>query len=597
MINLADTKALKLLCLSWVLLINPQPSLADNSLLLHQHSSAQHSSNVSSEAADRLLDAAIQQYEQRQYLEAIALYEKTFKIQEQLSDQTHAGQTRLGRTLYGMGLSYFGLARYAEALTFLNQARSIFQTLQRLDREAQALIFIGSSYNRLSRYSEALTAYELALVLFRRTQDKLGEGDALNNIGLIYDSLGRYSEALTSYQKALKLSDRRSNPRSVAATLQSIGNLYRNLGQYSEALAYLQQALDLFKTSETITGQGRVLLSIGLVYSFGQQYSRALTSLQEALSVSKTARDREAEAHILSNLGYVYGHLRQYAQAQLSLNQALQMSQTLGNRKLEARTLDSLGSIYQAQGRMTDAIKAYEYALLISRDINDQEAMAAIFANLASLYLPKQPNIAIAFYKQSVKVTESIRENIRPLSRDLQESYTGTIAGTYRKLADLLLSQGRILEAQQVLERLKVQELRDYTRDVRSGSETNGIELNRIEQEILREHNSLVTFAQRVYECERDRCANWSKLNQQREALVANYNAKMNSIVATIRQRRATDDAFFNPIGLSASAREIVEAQPGTLLIYPLVLENKLWLLWVASGGVVKRIEVPVTQR
>ena len=64
----------------------------------------------------------------------------------------------------------------------------------------------------------------------------------------------------------------------------------------------------------------------------------------------------------------------------------------------------------------------------------------------------QQPELAIVFYKQSVNVREGIRQDLRKLPREQQESYTQTVADTYRSLADLLLSQGRVLEAQQPLE-------------------------------------------------------------------------------------------------------------------------------------------------
>ncbi len=51
----------------------------------------------------------------------------------------------------------------------------------------------------------------------------------------------------------------------------------------------------------------------------------------------------------------------------------------------------------------------------------------------------KQPELAIAFLKQSVNLTESIRKDLRGLSREVQESYTETVEDTYHRLADLLL--------------------------------------------------------------------------------------------------------------------------------------------------------------
>ena len=118
--------------------------------------------------------------------------------------------------------------------------------------------------------------------------------------------------------------------------------------------------------------------------------------------------------------------------------------------------------------------------IAIAREIKDRQGEGNSLGNLGSVFKnQKQIELAIIFYKQSVNVRETIRQDIRTLDRSLQESYTQTVAGTYRTLADLPLSQGRVLEAQQVLELLKIQELRDYTRDTRAGGTTNGAPLTR----------------------------------------------------------------------------------------------------------------------
>jgi CHAT domain-containing protein len=76
-------------------------------------------------------------------------------------------------------------------------------------------------------------------------------------------------------------------------------------------------------------------------------------------------------------------------------------------------------------------------------------------------------------------------------------------------------------------------------------------------------------------------------LNQQ-------YNNNADTFISVIRERKGKDDAFFDPRKL-INAQKIVEAQPGTVLIYPFVLSDKIWLLWISRGGVVKSIEIPNT--
>ena len=104
-----------------------------------------------------------------------------------------------------------------------------------------------------------------------------------------------------------------------------------------------------------------------------------------------------------------------------------------------------------------------------------------------------------------MNVREGIRSDIRSLAKDLQQSYTTTIAGTYRSLADLLLSQGRILEAQEVLELLKLQELEDYTRDARSNAPPQEIALARPEATVVPPHRNLISQGLQLKRCEQQR--------------------------------------------------------------------------------------------
>jgi tetratricopeptide (TPR) repeat protein len=153
----------------------------------------------------------------------------------------------------------------------------------------------------------------------------------------------------------------------------------------------------------------------------------------------------------------------QFCAALDTLQRALVIQREIGDRVGESTTLNNIGVVYNSLGQYPQALGFYQRALVIRRQVGDRAGEGITLNNIGYLLnLQKQPDLAIVFYKQSVSVTESIRQELRSLPRQQQESYTQTVASTYRDLADLLLQQDRILEAQQVLDLLKVQELQDY---------------------------------------------------------------------------------------------------------------------------------------
>ena len=210
-----------------------------------------------------------------------------------------------------------------------------------------------------------------------------------------------------------------------------------------------------------------------------------------------------------------------------------------------------------------------------------------------------QPELAIVFLKSSVTVRESIRVGIRDLDLELQQSFTDTVAGTYRLLADLLLEQGRIPEAQQVLDLLKLEELREFTntRATWTGSE---LAYTAAEQPVIDAHGSLIALGSAILTCEDTNCAELSNLYDQRQALTAQYNDQVDQFAATVRANRGDDRKFQDPQALSGDAKSLLSAYAAEgqtpVLIYPFVLEDKLWLVWAIEGRVIGSTEVPVTQ-
>ncbi|MBD2539852.1 tetratricopeptide repeat protein [Coleofasciculus sp. FACHB-SPT36] len=526
------------------------------------------------------------------YPQALEYYQQALAISQEIGDKTGEG-----RTLIGIGAVYDSLGQYPKALESYQQASRILKTIGDKAGVGATLNNIGGVYYSMGEYSQALELYQQALEIARTIGDKAGEGRTLSNMGGVYDSLGQYPQALEFYQQALANRRTIGNRAGEGNTLNSIGGVYENLGQYSQALAFFKQALEIRREIGDKAGEGTTLNNLGETYRNLGQYPEALKLYQQAVEILKEIGDKAGEGVTLNNIGVVSNQLGQYPQALEFFQQALAIRQTVGDRAGVGATLNNIGGVYNQLEQYPQALEFFQQALGIAREIGDKTGERIALGNMGFLLEKQnQPELAIAFYKQAVNVTEVIRQDLRVLPREQQESYTQTIADTYRAFTNLLLSQGRILEAQQVLELLKIQELPNYTKNARAGDKTSGIALNPIEEKILKENGTLIAFGQQVEQCKQNRCSQLSQFNDRLQALTEQYNQTIETIQKEIRSRRAQDDAFFDPNKLS-KAKEIVESQPGTVLIYPFVLKDKIWLLWASKGGIVKSLEVPVTQR
>ena len=231
-----------------------------------------------------------------------------------------------------------------------------------------------------------------------------------------------YAGAIQEYQQA-HLLDKTAHLEDATLDLNKIGGCYLSISQYPKALNFYQQELALEQQIGDKAGEATTLSNIGSVYKELSQYAKALDFYQPSLAIERQVGDKAGEAKTLSNIGLVYDDLSQYAKALDFYQQALPIERQVGDKASEATTLSNIGVAWK---------------------------------------LLRQPGVAVFYGKQAVNVYQSIRANISALDEESRKSYLAANQGTYRILADLLIGQGRLTEAQQVLRLLKEREFYDF---------------------------------------------------------------------------------------------------------------------------------------
>src|ERR1035438_2961399 len=170
------------------------------------------------------------------------------------------------------------------------------------------------------------------------------------------------------------------------------------------------------------------------------------------------------EAATLDDIGIVYDDLGDKQKALNYYAQALPIYRQVGSRDGEAGVLDNMGLIYDDLGEPQKALERYNQALPLATAVNNPLVEAAIFDRMLRNLKAPQPTLAIFYGKQAVNLAQQVRANIQGLDRKLQASFLASKEDYYHDLADLLITQGRLPEAQQVLDLLKQQEYQDYVR-------------------------------------------------------------------------------------------------------------------------------------
>ncbi len=499
-----------------------------------------------------------------------------------------------------------------KAITYAEQVLILARETKNNEGEANALLTLANSYSSLAftaeEYQKSLGLAQQALKIAQNLKDKGLQAEALNEIADIYDDLDEYQKAIETAKASLKLAEEIKDTAKIMQAKLTLAMAYLSLGEYDKFNQYSQQALTTARQIKEHPAFDAFALLLVMANHFIQgDYQKTIDLAQEGLSISKNIDfSNYAKQFDVINLlftGAGYAGLKDYEKAIRYSQNSLELSRKIKDRNLEFYSLIFSGSFYRSDGQKQQAINLYRQALALAS--NQKIARDRTYANigLARVYRDlNQPNIAIAYYKKAINGFEEVRSNIKGLPKGIEESFLKSIqfvdrsqlTDIYRELVELLISQGRQAEARQVLDLLKIQEIRDFARGTTDTTAKPQLTITETDKKIPTESQSIIALSRQISECDRTNCKERSKLNDKLTAVLLEFNQQLKTIDKEIQASLGKDRATLNPKSLGEAAN-IVRAQPDTVMIYPFVLEDKLWLL-LYSGKAAKKFEVKVSR-
>ncbi|MEO0769685.1 MAG: CHAT domain-containing protein [Cyanobacteria bacterium J06649_4] len=554
--------------------------------------SSKASQAVIFEEAEALYEQGFEQYRVGQREDALALWQAALQKYRQIDEQIG-----IAKSLNSIGIIYRLQGSYVEALDYHQNSLELARQIEEGEIEAKALVGLAIVHQLQGRYPEALNYSQQSLEASQASGNRATESQALNTIGTIYRLQGRYAEALENFLHSLDIIRSINDSAGEAQTLNNIGYIYQFQGDYVGALDYFQQGLTLVNKIDDVAGRAQAFNNIANIYRAQKDYSAALNYYQQSLKISLSLGDPVSEAGTLTNIGNIHLSQGDFSEALNYYQQSLVIDQELGDLDKKADTLLNIGLAYRLQGDYDNALNYYQQSLVINRELADLPSEALTLAKVGYVFsLQERPTLAAILLKQSVSTYEDIRYSNRQLSQELQDSYARTIEGTYRLLADSLLQQDRVLEAQQVLDLLKVQELYAYLRG--TPGKRGALSILKPEQEILDGYDELTTTAielsqeleslRSIVEDERSseqrqRISTLIKLQEDINQQFRSFASSRDVYALLDQLTPALQDATVRLSSLNRLQRELPDLNAA--LIYPLILEDRLEIVVMVPGS------------
>lgn len=340
---------------------------------------------------------------------------------------------------------------------------------------------LGSALAAAGSYGEAETTLRRALAICDKIfgPDSPMRGIGLNGLSAVLLYTGRYGEAETTLKEALALNKKWPNPvnPNVGISLSNFGVLYQLTGQSKKAEAALREAV---ATDEKAVGadngltiQSTIMLAQALRGS-GELAAaepigrRAMATAERVLGPER--QDHPALAWAQGCLAEILREQGRTDEAEPLFRQALASSaKYLGPDHPNVAGVELyLAKLLHDTGRDQEALKLLGHANVVAHLSGSQLIAWKVAAELMEVYGSGKfanPFKAIFYGKEAVNDLQKLRGNLSRSSSETQQAFVGSaeVSAVYRKLAELLIADGRASEAQQVLAMVKEQEFYEFT--------------------------------------------------------------------------------------------------------------------------------------
>jgi CHAT domain-containing protein/Tfp pilus assembly protein PilF len=354
--------------------------------------------------------------------------------------------------LTNWGLAEKNLADFTGALDHLSQAQALYVQLGDLASEIDVIDHLGGLHRLLGEYESAEEDYTLAIERARQVGSRLREGAAWNNLGLLYQRQGRLSTALDAYQQALAITKDGGNPDAESTTLLNLATLYQDQGRLDLALEVLNQAQEIADAADLVGAQAVIRNSIGLNHLARKQYAEALAAFSAASDIAEQIGDWELLATVLNNMGRLHFEQEQYEPARSTSEQALKLARQLNLPALEAAILRNLGMIEIEQGHYAAGMGRIDQALASEPALNNPVGLALSQAAKGYAYRRQgQISQALKAYTTAIDLIESVR--LQAGSEVGRTEFISQYQDLYNRVIELHLQQVQLEQAFEVSER------------------------------------------------------------------------------------------------------------------------------------------------
>lgn len=327
------------------------------------------------------------------------------------------------------------------AFQYADAARELAAKVEYSEGLGHSYVRLGLIYHYSGKYDKAITALDSALVIRQTLADTRGIASVYLNLGNSHHENHEPQKAILHFQNGIKLLDQQGDiPASRAKLLNALGISFLSVGEVDSASIVINQGLHIRRNDKRlIKSLPNSLLELGTIYRHQGLLTNAIDVLHESLYHSTEQNDSLKVGQSYTSLGNVFLDAERFDSSYFYYKKAFDIYQSKNRIK-------GLGILHNNVGKLFLKTRSYGLsqehlleALHIRKILSDTTGLAMTELLLGELYFAiNKPDSAIVHFERSQQHTNANKNPLHAIT-------------LYQKMAEAYREQGLLSEALEVL--------------------------------------------------------------------------------------------------------------------------------------------------
>ncbi len=269
---------------------------------------------------------------------------------------------------------------YSNAIEVYNKALQIASEKKLIDDASYIYKKIGLIYYRQKDYKESKKFYKKSIF---KNKDSKNAADSYFNLSLIYRKEKTRDSLLWALNNSLAIYKNLEDDKDKFSTYSKAGILFKQNGQYDNAISYLLLAYDGYTKIGGLSKKATIAGNIGDIQRLQGNFDIAKIYYLQHLELQLHDYDTLKVSFAYNNMANLFYQIKHYDSAVVYYQKALKLQRLLVNVKNTGKTLSNLGISSFKKGDLKEAKKYYSEALTLKKIAKDSNAVVQTLGEIA----------------------------------------------------------------------------------------------------------------------------------------------------------------------------------------------------------------------